>query len=75
MKKTKSKAAYTNKWLNRNKHLWCDKAVNGEFIIVLKAKDAPKIVKERVEEINKVRRVKNYTIGRFLSAIEMIGRK
>ena len=75
MKKTKSKAAYTNKWLNRNKHLWSDKAINGEFIIILKTKDAPKIVRERVKEINKVRRIKNYTIGRLLSAIEMIGRK
>ena len=52
MNKTKSKAAYTNKWLSRNKHLWHEVTLNGVKIIILDRLDAPKIVIERVEEIN-----------------------
>lgn len=52
MKATKSKAAYTTKWLNRNKQHWCEKAIKGVMQIVIKKPDAPKIVFERVKEIN-----------------------
>ena len=49
----KSKAAYTTKWLNRNKHLWFEvKDDNGINIIIIKKVDAPTIVRERVLEIN-----------------------
>lgn len=52
MKTTKSKAAYTNKWLSRNRHLWHETTVNGAKIIILHKQDAPKIVVERIKEIN-----------------------
>ena len=52
MKKTKSKAAYTNKWLSRNRHLWHETTTNGIKIIILNKMDAPKIVVERIIEIN-----------------------
>ena len=52
MKTTKSKAAYTNKWLFRNRHLWHETTVNGTKIIILHKQDAPRIVVERVKEIN-----------------------
>ena len=48
-----SKAAYTTKWLNRNKQYWYEKTIDRDVtIIVIKKKDAPKIVKQRVLEIN-----------------------
>lgn len=52
MKKTKSKAAYTNKWLSRNRRFWHEKEINGTTIIILDKQDAPKIVVERIKEIN-----------------------
>ena len=52
MKKTKSKAAYTNKWLSRNRHLWHETTINGINIIILDKMDAPTIVVERIKEIN-----------------------
>lgn len=53
MNKNKSKAAYTTKWLNRNKWFWYEKDYFfGSKIIVITKKDAPKIVLERVKEIN-----------------------
>ena len=52
MKTTKSKAAYTNKWLSRNRHLWHETTTNGVKIIILHKQDAPKIVVERIKEIN-----------------------
>ena len=75
MKYMKSKAAYTNKWLNRNRHLWEEKVVRGINIIILKTKCAPKIVVERVKEINTSRREKNceviYTALRNLVGEEL----
>ena len=58
MKKTKSKAAYTNKWLHRNQHLWHEDLVHNVPQIILHISDAPKIVNERVIEINLKRREK-----------------
>ena len=52
MKTTKSKAAYTNKWLSRNRHLWHETTINGIKIIILDKMDAPNIVVERIKEIN-----------------------
>lgn len=52
MKNTKSKAAYTNKWLSRNRCFWHEKEINGTTIIILDKQDAPKIVVERIKEIN-----------------------
>ena len=52
MKKTKSKSAYTNKWLSRNRRFWHEKEINGTTIIILDKQDAPKIVVERIKEIN-----------------------
>ena len=52
MNKNKSKAAYTNKWLSRNRRFWHEEHVNGKPIIIIDKVDAPKIVLERVKEIN-----------------------
>ena len=52
MKTTKSKSAYTNKWLSRNRHLWHEATINGVKIIILDKLDTPKIVVERIKEIN-----------------------
>ena len=52
MKKAKSKSAYTNKWLSRNRRFWHEKEINGTTIIILDKRDAPKIVVERIKEIN-----------------------
>ena len=56
MNKNKSKSAYTNIWLRRNKHLWYEKRYNGGNCIFFKTKCPPKIVVERVNEINEKRR-------------------
>lgn len=53
MKNTKSKAAYTNKWLSRNKHLWHETTIDGIKIIILDKSDAPNIVVKKIKEINK----------------------
>ena len=55
MKTTKSKAAYTNKWLSRNKQHWKIGESKGTKVIILTKPDVPKIVSERVYEINKKR--------------------
>ena len=55
MNKTKSASSYTNKWLNRNKKFWFEKISDGSKLIVLKKADAPKIVVNRIIEINKSR--------------------
>lgn len=55
----KSKAAYTNKWLNRNRHLWEERKSCGIDLIFLKTECAPKVVRERVKEINESRRRKS----------------
>ena len=52
MRKTKSKASYTNKWLSRNKRFWHIEHFNEEPVIIIDKKDAPKIVIKRVQEIN-----------------------
>ena len=44
MKKNKSKAAYTNKWLNRNKHLWHENISHGVISITLDKLDAPQTI-------------------------------
>ena len=67
MKYIKSKAAYTNKWLNRNKHLWEEKVEMGTRIIVLKIECAPKMIIDRVEEINHSRKSK--TTDELINAI------
>ncbi len=74
MKTTKSKAAYTTKWLNRNKQHWCEKAIRGVMQIVIKKPDAPKIVFDRVKEINEKRRLKDDPAGKLLSAIGLMGK-
>jgi len=56
--KNKSKSAYTNIWLRRNPHLWCEKERNHVSLIVLLTDSAPRIVRERIEEINQKRRKK-----------------
>lgn len=56
MKKTKSKAAYTNKWLRRHKNDWHEEDYFfGTKKLVVDKKDAPKVVLERVKEINEHR--------------------
>ena len=51
--KDKSAAAYTIKWLNRNKQHWHEIDYFGRTkIIIIDKPDAPKIVLERVREIN-----------------------
>ena len=53
MNKEKSKAAYTNKWLSRNKQHWKIVMSNGTRVIIITKLDALKIVFDRVREINK----------------------
>ena len=52
MKQTKSKAAYTNKWLSRNRRFWHEEHVNSKPVIIVDKEDAPKIVLARIKEIN-----------------------
>ena len=70
----KSKAAYTNKWLRKNKHLWCEKAVNGHMIIILSISNVPNIVRERVREINAKRMTQSDPLAKIINSIEYIGR-
>ena len=60
MKKTKSNAAYTNKWLSRNRRFWHEEHVHGIPVIILDKEDAPKIVIKRVEKINLKRGWNNF---------------
>ena len=60
MKKTKSNAAYTNKWLSRNRRFWHEEHVDGKPVIIIDKKDAPKIVLARVKEINAKRGWNNF---------------
>lgn len=54
--KNKSKAAYTTIWLNRNKQHWKEQPYFfGKTKLVVTKKDAPKIVLQRVKEINEHR--------------------
>ena len=54
--KDKSAAAYTIKWLNRNKQHWHEIDYFGRTkIIIIDKPDAPKIVLKRVGEINDAR--------------------
>ena len=55
MNVTKSKAAYTNKWLSRNKQHWKVGESEGAEVIIITKLDSPKIVFDRVYEINKKR--------------------
>ena len=55
MNKNKSKSAYTNKWLSRNQQHWKIGEVKGTRAIIITKPDAPKIVFDRVYEINKKR--------------------
>jgi hypothetical protein len=55
MNKSKSKAVYTNKWLSRNKQHWKVDEVDGAEVIIITKLDSPKIVFDRVYEINKKR--------------------
>ena len=49
MRKDKSKASYTNKWLNRNKHLWYEEDDERKRPITFKPNACiPNIVRERV---------------------------
>ena len=52
MNKNKSNAAYTNKWLNRNKSFWHEENYDGYSIIAVTKKDAPKKVLNGVKVIN-----------------------
>ncbi len=60
MKQTKSKSAYTNKWLSRNKRFWHEEHVNGKPVIIIDKEDAPKIVLVRIKEINAKRGWNNF---------------
>ena len=60
MKKTKSKAAYANKWLSRNRRFWHEEHVDGKPVIIVDKNDAPKIVLTRVKEINVKRGWNNF---------------
>lgn len=77
MKKPKSKSSYTNKWLSKNKHFWHEGFFNGIKIIILDKNDAPKIVKERIKEINHKRIVSGKhhfsysTTDELLAAIQL----
>ena len=56
----KSKASYTNKWMHHYPDFWHEEEIKRGFkIIVVDKKDAPQIVKERVQEINNRRYEKN----------------
>ena len=56
MKTYKSVAAYTNKWLNRNKHLWHIEHYTKDIpVIIIDKLDAPKVVIKRAKEINRKR--------------------
>lgn len=55
MNKNKSKSSYTNKWLNRNLNAWYEKPYKCTTVIILKKKDAPKIVVEQIAKINDAR--------------------
>ena len=69
--KNKSKAAYTNKWLSRNKQHWKVDEVEGTKVIVITKLDAPKIVFDRVYEINKNRIAsRKWAIRQLVSIIE-----
>ena len=49
----KNKVSYTNKWLTHYPHFWHEEVIRTGFkIIVIDKADAPKIVKERVHQIN-----------------------
>ena len=53
---SKSKAAYTNKWLRRHQNDWHEEEYFfGTKKLVIDKKDAPKVVLERVKEINEHR--------------------
>ena len=80
MKKTKSKAAYTNIWLNRNKHLWTEYNIYFQIkeslpTIHLRENSAPKIVVERVKEINAKRSAINRILYRKYKIQKMIKNK
>ena len=70
MNKNKSKAAYTTKWLNKNKQYWTEIIVRKAKQIVITKKDAPKIVLERVEFINWKRRLKAIEEWKLAKTIE-----
>ena len=60
MRKDKSKASYTKKWLNRNKHLWHqndDEKCLGRITFKPNA-CIPNIVREYVKKINRARLIK-----------------
>ena len=56
----KYKKSYTNKWLNHYHKFWHEEQLRDYFkMIVIDKADAPKIVKERVNQINMRRYEKN----------------
>ena len=65
----KSKASYTNRWMHHYPNFWHEEKLRKGFkIIVIDKKDAPQIVKERVQEINNKRYEKNaqfYFVRRY----------
>ena len=44
MNKNKSKAAYTNKWLPRNRRFWHEEHVDGKPIIIIDKAGRPGLV-------------------------------
>ena len=60
MNKAQSKAAYTSKWLSRNRRFWHEEHYRGMPVIILDKKDTPTIVVKRVREINESRGWGNY---------------
>ena len=79
----KNKVSYTNKWMHHYPKFWHEEKVRNYFkIIVIDKKDAPKIVKKRVQEIN-IRRyeknaqwyfLKKYSLQVFIRSCEVLGR-
>ena len=64
MNKNKSNAAYTNKWLNRNKSYWYEEQKEGYLKIKILKKDAPRRVLKRVKTIN-LRRFLDYIYKKY----------
>ena len=80
----KNKKSYTKKWLNHYHNFWHEEPINYYFdMIVIDKADAPKVVKERVHQINMRRYEKGakfsyelgYSISVFAKACKRIGNR
>ena len=79
----KNKVSYTNKWMHHYPQFWHEEQIRNHFkIIVIDKEDAPKIVKERVKQINLRRYEKNaqwfylkkYSLQVFIRSCEIMNR-